>query len=87
MPKKKTIYDESPEIPHDKLVEEYDDLGKLNKASLLFEYRAIHRRVTKRKTMTRTEQAQARIVCKLISENNANLLSLLEHQFEVKFVS
>jgi hypothetical protein len=87
MPKKESKYDESPEVPQEEIVEEYDDLGRLAKASLMSQYRAIHREVTKRRIMTPTERAQASIVCKLVSENNANLLSLLEHQFEIKFLS
>jgi len=87
MAKKKIEYNESPEIPQEKIDEEYDDLRRLNEASLLSRYKAIYTGLMKRNRMTRMEEVQAFAICKLISENNTSLLTLIEHQFGIKFLS
>jgi hypothetical protein len=89
MAKKKILYDESPEIPQEKIDEERDDLLRLSKASLIRRYGTIHKEYKKelrRKDISPME-AHTLAICELIAENNSNLLTLLEHQFGIKFLS
>lgn len=89
MVKKKLLYDESPEVPQERLDEESDDLLRLNKASIGRRYVAIRKKYDKDVQRQKISSAQANTLamCELISENNANLLTLIEHQFEIKFLS
>jgi hypothetical protein len=86
MAKKKILYDESPAVPDEKLFEEYDDLGRLNNASLIRRYNAIYKTSKHRKDITLT-RADVLLICELISENNTNLLTLFEHKLKIKFLS
>jgi hypothetical protein len=85
-PKREPKYDESPEVPQWKIDEERDDLMRLTKAFLARRYKAIYKSLGGDKTMTLT-RADALAILQLIDENNTNLLALLEHQFEIRFLS
>jgi len=84
---KKIKYDESPEVPLEKITEEYEDLGRLNETSLIRRYKAIYKGLIRHKKMARMEEIQAFAICKLIRENNTNLLTLIENKFRIKFLS
>ena len=87
--KKEPMFDESPKIPQEKIDEESDDLLRLSLASIRRRYTAICRkygRDVRSGRMSPTE-AHTRAMCEVISENNTNLLTLIEHQFEIKFLT